>query len=111
MAFDYETPTTMPYKIGRTRLDSQFQENYELYGSDRWGSAYVSSHIANGIGVSTALFERTPYVPKYTHVNYIDGSTDKKWSSREFSWTRKIEVFFFFGLEISSYSKFHLLAF
>lgn len=94
MAFDYDTPATMPYKIGPTRLDSQFQENYELHGSDRWGS--------------TAPFERTPYVPKYMQVNYIDGSTDPKWSSREFSWTRKIEVFLYWK---SADSKFHLLAF
>ncbi|XP_057812339.1 ATP-dependent DNA helicase Q-like 4A [Salvia miltiorrhiza] len=89
MDFHYETPGTVPFKIGPTRLDSQFQASNTLYGSDRWGSS--SCHTTNGIGVSTP-FERTPYVPKHIEVNYIDGSTDQKWSSREFPWMKKLEA-------------------
>ncbi|KAH6766488.1 DNA helicase [Perilla frutescens var. hirtella] len=92
MAFHCETPTTVPSKIGPTRLDSQFQANHALYGSDRWDSSSVSYHTTDGIGVSTTPFERTPYVPKYIEVNYIDGSTDQKWSNREFPWTKKLEA-------------------
>ncbi|KAG6398666.1 hypothetical protein SASPL_140133 [Salvia splendens] len=89
MAFHYETPGTVPYTIGPTRLDSQFQENNSLYDSDRWGSS--SCYTTDGIGVSTP-YERTPYVPKNIEVNYIDGSNDQKWSSQGFPWMKKLEA-------------------
>lgn len=110
MAFHYETPGTVPFKIGSTRLDSQFQGNNALYGSDRWGSS--SCYTTDGIGVSTP-FERTPYVPKYIEVNYIDGSTDQKWSSREFPWMKKLEVLYWTSSLTSSsiYWHFKLLFF
>lgn len=89
MAFHYETPGTVPYTIGPTRLDSQFQANNSLYDSDRWGSS--SCYTTDGIGFSTP-YERTPYVPKNIEVNYIDGSNDQKWSSQGFPWMKKLEV-------------------
>ncbi|KAL7157320.1 hypothetical protein ABFS83_02G070000 [Erythranthe nasuta] len=90
-AFQFDTPSTMPFRIDPRRLDSQFQANNEPYGFDRWGSS-STSFSADGFGTSTAPFEREPYVPKYIDINYIDGSNDKKWSSREFSWTKELEV-------------------
>lgn len=108
LAFHCETPATGPFPIRPTRLDAQFQANNSQYGSDRWGSSSIPCYTADGIGVSTTPFERAPYVPKYIEVNYIDGSTDQKWSSREFPWTKKLEVLF---LDIISDFKFHLLAF
>jgi bloom syndrome protein len=36
--------------------------------------------------------EREPYIPKYVEVNYIEGSNDKKCSSGNFPWTKKLEV-------------------
>ncbi|KAK4401971.1 ATP-dependent DNA helicase Q-like 4A [Sesamum angolense] len=92
MAFQYETPPTVPFRIDPTRLDFQFQANNELRGLDRWGSSSMSCYSTDGFGVSTAPLEREPYVPKYIEINYIDGSTDKKWSSREFAWTKKLET-------------------
>lgn len=94
MAFQYATPPSVPFKIGPTRLDSQFQANNALYGFDGWGSSSISCQTTDGIASSTAPLERAPYVPKYIEINYIDGSTDKKWSSREFAWTKKLEVLF-----------------
>ncbi|KAK6131895.1 hypothetical protein DH2020_034368 [Rehmannia glutinosa] len=92
MAFQYETPPVVPFRIDPTRLDSQFQANNEQHGFDRWGSSSTSFYSTDGFGVSNAPLEREPYVPKYVDINYIDGSTDKKWSSREFSWTKKLEA-------------------
>ncbi|KAL0365036.1 UNVERIFIED_CONTAM: ATP-dependent DNA helicase Q-like 4A [Sesamum angustifolium] len=92
MAFQYETPPTVPFRIDPTRLDFQFQANNELRELDRWGSSSMSCYSTDGFGVSTAPLEREPYVPKYIEINYIDGSTDKKWSSREFAWTKKLET-------------------
>ncbi|KAK4438311.1 ATP-dependent DNA helicase Q-like 4A [Sesamum alatum] len=92
MAFQYETPPTVPCRIDPTRLDSQFQANNELRGFDGWGSSSMSFYSTDGFGGSTAPLEREPFVPKYTEINYIDGSTDKKWSSREYAWTKKLET-------------------
>ncbi|CAN6458885.1 unnamed protein product [Victoria cruziana] len=36
--------------------------------------------------------EREAFAPKLMDVNYIDGSSDKKWSSRDFPWTRQLEA-------------------
>ncbi|GFP99215.1 ATP-dependent DNA helicase q-like 4a [Phtheirospermum japonicum] len=89
VASQYETPRTVPFT---TRLDSQFQANNEPYGFDRWGSSSTSFYSTDGFGVSNAPLEREPYVPKYIDINYIDGSSDQKWSSREFAWTKQLEV-------------------
>ena len=37
--------------------------------------------------------EREVYTPKIIEINYIEGSNDKKWSSEDFLWSRKLEVF------------------
>ncbi|KAK6156989.1 hypothetical protein DH2020_011237 [Rehmannia glutinosa] len=100
MAFQYETPPVVPFRIDPTRLDFQFQANNEQHGFDRWGSSSTSFYTTDGFGVSNAPLEREPYVPKYVDINYIDGSTDKKWSSREFSWTKKLEVTSYFSMEL-----------
>jgi bloom syndrome protein len=41
----------------------------------------------------SGLVEREPFIPKIIDVNYIEGSGDKRWSSRDFSWTKELEVF------------------
>ncbi|KAL3638183.1 hypothetical protein CASFOL_018053 [Castilleja foliolosa] len=89
MASQYETPRAVPFT---TRLDSMFEANNETYGFDNWGSSSTSFYSTDGFGVSNAPLEREPYVPKHIDINYIDGSTDKKWSSREFSWTKQLEI-------------------
>jgi bloom syndrome protein len=35
------------------------------------------------------------YTRKNIDITYTDGSGDKKWSSRDFSWTKELEVIFF----------------
>ncbi|KAL3620845.1 hypothetical protein CASFOL_035757 [Castilleja foliolosa] len=89
MVSQCETPRTMPFT---TRLDTQFQTNNEPYGFDRRGSTPTSFYSTDGFGLSNAPLEREPYVPKNIDINYIDGSTDKKWSSREFAWTKQLEI-------------------
>ncbi|KAL6517738.1 hypothetical protein OROMI_033439 [Orobanche minor] len=92
MAFQYRTPSKEPFRIEPTRLDSQFQAINDPYGFDRWGPSSTSFYSTDGFGVSNAPPEREPYIPKYIEINYIDGSTDKKWSSREYAWTKKLEA-------------------
>ncbi|XP_051146387.1 ATP-dependent DNA helicase Q-like 4A [Andrographis paniculata] len=92
MAFQYGTPSTMQFRVDPMNLDSRFQGNNESHGFDRWNSSSIPSYSTDGFGVSTAAFEREPYIPKHIDINYIEGSTDKKWSSREYSWTKKLEA-------------------
>ncbi|CAK9187066.1 unnamed protein product, partial [Ilex paraguariensis] len=90
-AFQYETPPTVSSGINPMRLDGQFDISNEPEGFNRWNSSSVSFSSADKIGFSLAPVEREPYVPKYVEVNYIEGSNDQKWSSRDFHWTKKLE--------------------
>lgn len=38
---------------------------------------------------------RREYTPRIIDINYTEGSNDKNWSSRNFPWTKDIEVMFF----------------
>ncbi|XP_059313580.1 ATP-dependent DNA helicase Q-like 4A isoform X2 [Lycium ferocissimum] len=91
-AFQYETPSAFPSRINPVRLDTQFSGYNESSHFDNWNSSSLSFDMTGGYGLSTAPVEREPYIPKYLEVNYIDGSNDKKWSSRDFPWTKKLEV-------------------
>ncbi|KAK4739629.1 hypothetical protein R3W88_003326 [Solanum pinnatisectum] len=91
-AFQYATPSSFPSRINPTRLDTQFSGYNESSHFDNWNSSSLSFDATGGYGLSTAPVEREPYIPKYLEVNYIDGSNDKKWSSRDFPWTKKLEA-------------------
>nr|GMC81358.1 ATP-dependent DNA helicase Q-like 4A isoform X1 [Ipomoea batatas] len=87
-AFQYETPRTVPFRIDPMRLETQFQYNGPV-GFDQWNSSSMS-FASNDI--STAPVNKEAYIPTYIDVNYVDGSSDKKWSSRDFPWTKKLEA-------------------
>ncbi|XP_049383336.1 ATP-dependent DNA helicase Q-like 4A [Solanum stenotomum] len=91
-AFQYATPSSFPSRLNPTRLDTQFSGYNESSHFDNWNSSSLSFDVTGGYGLSTAPVEREPYIPKYLEVNYIDGSNDKKWSSRDFPWTKKLEA-------------------
>lgn len=57
-----------------------------------------SSFSVDRYGLSSAPVEREQYVPRIIDVKYTEGSSDKKWSSREFSWTKKLEVIFWVSI-------------
>ncbi|KAJ0800851.1 putative DNA helicase [Helianthus annuus] len=94
-AFQYESPPTLASRVDPIRLDNQFYTNNEIDGSNRWNSPSVSYSYSsagnNNISISSAPVEREPYIPKYVEVNYIEGSNDKKWSKRDFPWTKELE--------------------
>ncbi|KAL3538533.1 hypothetical protein ACH5RR_001899 [Cinchona calisaya] len=93
LAVQYQTPTAVPFKIDPTRLDTQFYAHTEPDCFDRGDSSTVSFSSTDWYGASAAApLEREPFVPKYVEVTYIEGSNDKKWSSRDFSWTKKLEA-------------------
>ncbi|CAN4110683.1 unnamed protein product [Withania somnifera] len=91
-AFKYETPSSFPSRINPTRLDTQFSGYNESSNFDNWNSSSLSFDATGRYGLSTAPVERDLYIPKYLEVNYIDGSNDKKWSSRDFPWIKKLEA-------------------
>ncbi|KAL7205828.1 hypothetical protein ACSBR2_018699 [Camellia fascicularis] len=90
-AFQYGTPPTFEFRIDSTRADAQSQIINRADGYDGWNSSSFSSSV-DMFGASSFPVEREPYVPKYVEVNYIEGSNDKKWSSRDFPWTNKLEA-------------------
>ncbi|KAL0013198.1 hypothetical protein SO802_000267 [Lithocarpus litseifolius] len=86
-SFQYETPQAAAFKTPM-RFEAQVNLNNELGGNERWNS--FSS--VDRFDVSSGPLEREPYVPKYVEVNYIEGSNDKKWSSQNFPWAKKLEA-------------------
>ncbi|XP_076915597.1 ATP-dependent DNA helicase Q-like 4A [Bidens hawaiensis] len=95
-AFQYESPPTLASRVDPIRLDNQFYMNNDADGPNRWNSPSVSyssaGNINININISSAPVEREPYIPKYVEVNYIEGSDNKNWSKRDFSWTKELEV-------------------
>ena len=86
-SFQYETPQADAFKTSM-RFEAQVNLHNELGGYERWNS--FSS--VDRFDVLSGPLEREPYIPKYVEVNYIEGSNDKKWSSENFPWTKKLEV-------------------
>ncbi|XAR56334.1 DNA helicase [Bertholletia excelsa] len=91
-AFQYETPPTFSFHIDYLRSDAQSHVGNGAYTCDWRNSSSFSFAAEDRFGVSSFPMEREPYVPKYVEVNYIEGSNDKKWSSRDFPWTNKLET-------------------
>ncbi|KAF3777388.1 ATP-dependent DNA helicase Q-like 4A [Nymphaea thermarum] len=63
--------------------------------SDYYFNSIQSPMTASSIdwkGSTVSFVEREAFAPKLLDVNYIDGSSDKKWSSRDFPWTRQLEA-------------------
>ncbi|KAI7730557.1 hypothetical protein M8C21_006305, partial [Ambrosia artemisiifolia] len=92
-AFQSESPPTLASRVDPIRLDNHFYMNNETDGT-RWNSPSVSYSSAGNnynINISSAPVEREPYIPKYVEVNYIEGSNEKKWSKRDFPWTKELE--------------------
>ncbi|KAK7328296.1 hypothetical protein VNO77_22399 [Canavalia gladiata] len=84
-SFVYETPqqTALP-----KRYDAQAYMGNGTYGSSFQSlpSFSVDEYMSSG------PVEREAFIPKIIEVNYIEGSGDKRWSSRDFPWTNKLEV-------------------
>ncbi|XP_071691559.1 ATP-dependent DNA helicase Q-like 4A isoform X2 [Rutidosis leptorrhynchoides] len=90
--FEYGTPSLYSSKIDPVRLDDRFYMKNKTDGQNKWDtSSFSCSSVGNFVDLSTPM-EREPYVRKYVEVNYIEGSDDKKWNSRDFPWTKKLET-------------------
>lgn len=83
--FKYQTPLAFTSRIDPIRLDDQF-------GYNKWDPPSISCSSVGNFGNFSTPMEREPYVRKNVKVNYIDGSDDKKWSKKDFPWTKKLEA-------------------
>ncbi|KAF2589588.1 hypothetical protein F2Q70_00041881 [Brassica cretica] len=92
-SFQYETPKATNRNMNHPQTDSRAQFSEQgRYASDSWNMPRDSSFSVDRYGLSSAPVEREQYVPRIIDVTYTEGSSDKKWSSRDFPWTRKLEV-------------------
>ncbi|KAL9250392.1 ATP-dependent DNA helicase Q-like 4A-like protein [Drosera capensis] len=82
----YQTPRTATFEPNAIRV-SNIPGSY-----DRFNLSSTMAPSLDPLGFSSVPMEREPYVPKFIEVNYTEASNDKKWSSRDFSWTKKLEV-------------------
>ncbi|KAJ0250590.1 DEAD/DEAH box helicase domain-containing protein [Hirschfeldia incana] len=92
-AFQYETPIATNRHMNHPQTDSRAQFSEQgRYASDSWNAPRESSFSVDRYGLSSAPVDREQYVPRIIDVTYTEGSNDKRWSSRDFPWTRKLEV-------------------
>ncbi|XP_013712208.1 ATP-dependent DNA helicase Q-like 4A isoform X1 [Brassica napus] len=92
-SFQYETPKATNRNMDHPQTDSRAQFSEQgRYASESWNMPRDSSFSVDRYGLSSAPVEREQYVPRIIDVTYTEGSSDKKWSSREFSWTKNLEV-------------------
>jgi hypothetical protein len=73
-------------EYGQNLFSSSYKENIGPYDTPSTFSTY-DGQMGGGQGTG---FKATSL--PFKEVNYSDGSTDKKWSGRHFSWTRELEV-------------------
>ena len=88
----FQTPSPTTVGIDPMRFDSQVHLRNEPGNYEKWNAPSVSFSFTDRSGVTPYRSEREPYIPKLIEVNYIEGSSDKKWSSGNFPWTKKLEV-------------------
>ncbi|XP_068329052.1 ATP-dependent DNA helicase Q-like 4A isoform X1 [Pyrus communis] len=89
--FQCETPQAAAFRTDPMRFDSQVHPHNESGGYERCNSSSVSFSSVDRLGFSSCPVEREPCISKIVEVNYIEGSKDKKWSSDNFPWTKKLE--------------------
>ncbi|XP_057247838.1 ATP-dependent DNA helicase Q-like 4A isoform X2 [Beta vulgaris subsp. vulgaris] len=88
----YNTPQASGYRAVPMRLDNQFNNFDESSGYNHCNASSVPFTSMERFDFSSAPMVREPFTPMVVDVNYIEGSSDKKWSSRDFPWTKKLEV-------------------
>lgn len=89
-AFQYQTPKPFVSQLEPFRFNDRVQQSHEPVGYAGWSTPSVSFAPSDSFSLSN-LVDRS-YIPKFSEVNYIDGSIDRKWSNKNFPWTKKLEV-------------------
>ncbi|KAL5562840.1 hypothetical protein UlMin_032587 [Ulmus minor] len=91
-SFQYETPQAAASRIDPWRFDAQVHLRNEPGAYENYSASSVSFSAVDRFDVFSGTVEREPYIPKIINVNYLDGSSDKKWTSVNFPWTKKLEA-------------------
>ncbi|KAJ0976927.1 hypothetical protein J5N97_012401 [Dioscorea zingiberensis] len=99
--FQPVTPASS-FMIDPLRLDSQVHIRNEPgnYGERSSSVPFCSTDrfsLAPFCSIDRSSYASTPldreiFTPKLVEVNYIDGSTDQRWKSLDFPWTKKLEA-------------------
>lgn len=89
--FHFETPQGVEFRTDSKQNNFEVHLQSELRRNEPW-NPMVSSYSVERFGMSSGPVEREQYIPKVVDVNYIEGSNEKKWSSLNFPWTKKLEV-------------------
>ncbi|KAK1267193.1 ATP-dependent DNA helicase Q-like 4A [Acorus gramineus] len=79
------------FAIDPLRFGSQIDIRNDSESFGRWSSSAQFSSV-EGFGTSSGHIEREPFTPKYVEVTFTEGSNDRRWSSRDFPWTRELEA-------------------
>ncbi|CAL9238008.1 unnamed protein product [Arabidopsis halleri] len=82
----YETPQTINHKVVYAQTDSRAHVKEQgRYVTDNWNTSrdYLSSDSV----------ERDQSVSEVIEVSDTESSNDKKWTSRDFPWTKNLEVY------------------
>ncbi|KAG9444163.1 hypothetical protein H6P81_015503 [Aristolochia fimbriata] len=72
--------------------DAQSYAPNNFLSSEKCFSSSVSFSSVDRLATSSCPVERELAPPSFSEITYIEGSNDKKWSSRDFPWTRELEV-------------------
>ncbi|KAL5538281.1 hypothetical protein UlMin_046296, partial [Ulmus minor] len=91
-SFQYETPQAAASRIYPRRFDTQVHLRNEPGAYKNCSASSVSFFAVVRFDFFSGTVEREPYIPKIINVNYLDGSSDKKWTSVNFPWTKKLEL-------------------
>ncbi|XP_021901514.1 ATP-dependent DNA helicase Q-like 4A isoform X2 [Carica papaya] len=87
----YDTPQARIFRMDHLGSGDQFHLN-ESHIHMKWNPYSESISSEGRVAISSGNVERELYIPKVIEVNYIEGSNDHKWSSRDFLWTKKLEI-------------------
>ncbi|ESQ29381.1 hypothetical protein EUTSA_v10023226mg [Eutrema salsugineum] len=88
--FQYGTPQITNCKVDYAQTDSR--EEQGRYVSDNWNMPRDYLLSEDRYGLSSGPVERERHVPEIIDVTYTDGSNDTKWCSRDFPWTKNLEI-------------------
>lgn len=90
--FQYNIFQVVVCRIVLMRFDNQFNVFDEFGGYDRCDLLLVLFFYVERFDFLLVFVERELYILRFIEVNYIEGLNDKKWSSRDFIWIKKLEV-------------------
>lgn len=104
-SIQYETPQTKNGRVDYAQTDSRAHVTEQCrYVSDNWNMPRDCIISEDMYGLSSGPVEREQYVPKIIDVTDTESSNDKNWSSRDFPWTKNLEVIDYLSFAVLSFT-------